>query len=73
MTHASPENPVEFNQSDDHFKTPEVISILCSLCIRRSAVCSHDVWGRDYKQPVTSYILVPSYSIGQNDTDHHAN
>ncbi len=32
-THTSPGNPVSLNQSDDNFKT----SILCAICIRRSA------------------------------------
>jgi len=34
MCHTS---PVEFNQSDDNFKTPEVFPILCALYIRHSA------------------------------------
>ncbi len=33
-THTSPGNPVEFNQSDGDFDTPEVFPLLCAICIR---------------------------------------
>ncbi len=33
-THTSPGNPVEFNQSDDDFDTPEVFPLLCAICIQ---------------------------------------
>jgi len=36
-THTSPGNSVEYNKSDDAFKTPEVFPILYYICIRRSA------------------------------------
>ncbi|KTG06948.1 hypothetical protein cypCar_00020105 [Cyprinus carpio] len=30
-------NPVEFNQSDNDFDTPEVFPLVCPICIRRLA------------------------------------
>ncbi len=36
-THTSPGNPVEFNQSDVDFDTPEVFPDKCTICIRRLA------------------------------------
>jgi len=29
----SPGNLVKFNQSDGDFKTPQVLTVLCTLCI----------------------------------------
>ncbi len=36
-------NSVEFNQSDDDFKTPEVFLILCAICIRCSVGVTSEV------------------------------
>ncbi len=65
VTHTSPGNPVEFNQSSDDFKTPEVFPILCAICFRSSV---NSPWASEAAIPCRIRLQVKSFS--QDDSSH---